>query len=118
MTNFWEAIEQLGGTAMEVVPVELERRLYYDENGDVVTYTMEDLPGNYIIVSQEIFDQVRTDIKIKDGEIIRITRSNSWKLQPSDNKSTPIHPSDVSIVVNSKYSKPAYWEVVTTHEAE
>tara|TARA_R110000868_G_scaffold194083_1_gene439400 strand:+ start:100 stop:453 length:354 start_codon:yes stop_codon:yes gene_type:complete len=117
MTNFWDAINLLGDS-INYVAVVPERRLYYDENGDVITYTMEDLPGNYIVVDRLFFDQVRTDIKVINGNIIKITRTGSWKLQPSIEKSTPICPTDVSIVVNDTYSNPAYWNTVTTHQAE
>jgi|TARA_R110000796_G_scaffold30617_3_gene81687 hypothetical protein len=119
MTNFWQALENLGGTAMESAVIqELERRLYYDKNGDVITYTTEDLDGEYIVVDQSTYQQARTDLKIKDEKIIRITRGSSWKIKPNKIKSIPIHPKDVSIVVNSKYENPSYWQVVTTHEAE
>lgn len=48
-----------------------EFRLYYDERGNVVTYTCEKLEGNYIVIDSLTFAEARPDVKIVDGKLIR-----------------------------------------------
>jgi hypothetical protein len=49
----------------------VEFRLYYDDNGDVICYTSEKLPGNFIMIDVQTHAEARTDIKVFDGKIIR-----------------------------------------------
>lgn len=115
MTNFWDAL------ALVEQPVEqrLEYRLYYNEDGTVRCYSMEDLDGDFIVVDQHTYNQFRTDLLVRDGKIIRITHNSSWKLVPSNEQETyGCHPSNVSIVVEKDYSTPQYWSVKTTYEAD
>lgn len=48
-----------------------EFRLYYDEQGKVLYYTCEDLPGNYIVIDRQTYAECRVDIKIIDGKIVK-----------------------------------------------
>jgi len=111
MTNFWEALELI---EVHKESEKKERRLYYDENGDPICYTYDDLPELYIVVDADTFAQVRMDIKIVDGEIKQGSSKNLTKLVPSDKETTPIHPQDVSIIVDNEYKTPRYWRVKTT----
>ena len=74
MTNFWQAVEAHDWAIPEL---KLEFRLYYDDNGRVIYYSMEDLPGNYIVVDRHVFEQHRFDIRIKDGKIIKQNQNNA-----------------------------------------
>lgn len=51
-------------------PAELEFRLYYDAEGNPITYASEELPGDYLVVDKETYAQGRYDIRIIDGEIV------------------------------------------------
>lgn len=113
MENFWKALELVE----EQPEVAVEYRLYYNEDGTVKAYSMENLPGNYIVVDRLTFDQCRNDLLVKDGQIKRITNSASWKLVPGDQEKYACHPKDVSIVVKSDYPDPKYWRVKTTNDA-
>ncbi len=44
-------------------------RLYHDEQGRVITYTTENLPGNYITITREQFAEARPDVLVVDGRI-------------------------------------------------
>jgi hypothetical protein len=45
-------------------------RLYYDENGRVICYTCEVLPGdNYIEIDRQTYAEGRPDLRIVNGEI-------------------------------------------------
>lgn len=113
MTNFWEALSLLE----ERPEQQLEYRLYYNEDGTVRCYSMEQLDGNYINVDVDTFNQCRTDLLVRNGEIIRPRHDAAWKLVPSKQESYGCHPNNVSIVVDSNYSNPQHWSVKTTHEA-
>lgn len=56
--------------ATQVKPKELEFRLYYDEHGKVVTYTSENLPGNFITITKQQYAEARSDVIVKDGKIV------------------------------------------------
>lgn len=115
MTNFWKALEQVQVSE----PVKIEYRLYYNEDGTVNCYSMEELDGEFIVIDQETYNQFRTDLLVRDGKIIRITNNSSWKLIPTDQQeSYGCHPTNVSIVVDKNYKDPQHWSVKTTHEAD
>lgn len=48
-----------------------EFRLYYDEEGNVLTYTTEKLPGNFIVIDKMTFAEARPDVKVFEGLLIR-----------------------------------------------
>lgn len=114
MTNFWEAVAQFEHTET----TQLSYRLYYNSDGSVRCYSMEELDGDYIVIDEDTYNQFRTDIIVKNGEIIRLTNNASWKLCPSSTETYGCHPSNVSIVVEKDYPRTQYWSVKTTHDAD
>lgn len=87
-------------------------RLYHDERGTPLFYSMEDVPGTYIEIDQPTFAQNRFDVRVRDGKLVTVTWRTSSKLVPSDT-GTPCHPKDVTIVVDQaephiKWSKRTY----------
>jgi hypothetical protein len=75
-------------------------RLYYQDNGQPLYYSMEDLPGKYIEIDLDTYQQYRSDVRVVDGKLTVIpTTGIIKKLQPS-NRGTPCDPRDVCIVVN------------------
>lgn len=115
MDTFWQAVADHNWERPEV---KLEFRLYYKKDGSVLYYSMEDLPGDYIVVDRFTFDQARFDVRVKDGMIIKQNHPASWKLVPSTQASYACHADDVAIVVPEKFENKKYWEVKTTHEAD
>ena len=116
MDSFWQAVTEHNWEQPEV---KIEFRLYYDKHGNVICYSMEDLPGNYIAIDRVTFEQTRFDIKVKDGKIIKVSNPASWKLFPASTETMHrCHPDDVCIVVSKDYETPHYWEVKTTHDAD
>jgi hypothetical protein len=51
------------------LPVPFEFRLYYREDGSIITYSCEELEGNYVVIDAETFAIGRQDIKVIDGKI-------------------------------------------------
>ena len=74
-------------------------RLYHDDQGQVLFYTMEDLPGSYIVVDASTYAQARYDVKVVSGQLQELPKSPSViKLVPSD-QGTCCHPRDVCLLV-------------------
>jgi hypothetical protein len=74
--------------------------MYYDELGDPLFYSMEELPGNYIEVSAEIFSLGATNCRVVNGQLVALkTATDLHKLIPSK-VGTACHPQDVCIVVD------------------
>jgi hypothetical protein len=51
-------------------PPELVFKLYYDDTGKVITYTTEDLPGDFIVITPAQYAESRSDVQVKNGQII------------------------------------------------
>lgn len=113
MDAFWQAATQHDWTVPEN---RAEFRIYYDESGTITCYSMEDLPGTYIVVDRHTFEQVRMDLKVRDGKLIKITQQSSWRLTPADHGEYACHVDDVSIVVPTTYAAKKFWKVIVTNE--
>lgn len=113
MDAFWQAVAQHDWTQPEL---RAEFRIYYDDDGNITYYSMEDLPGNYIVVDRHTFEQVRMDLKVRDGQLIRVTQQSSWRLMPTTHAPYACHSEDVSIVVEPDSVNKMFWKVVTTNE--
>ena len=73
-------------------------RLYYNDAGLPVCYSMEDLPGNYIDVDSETFALSPQNVQVVDGKLKYFTRRTSQKIVPSTT-GTLCHPQNVAVVV-------------------
>jgi len=48
----------------------VEYRAYYDVSGKVLSYTCEDLPGNYIIITREQYAEAKPNVIVANGKIM------------------------------------------------
>lgn len=78
-TNFFEGLE----LHVPVKPQEIFFRLYYDDAGELICYSMEDLPEKYIEISAEQFAQSDRHIYIKDAKIHKKRLVSIGKLVPT-----------------------------------
>lgn len=84
----------------------VEFRLYYDDNGDYICYTCEDLEGNYIVVDSQTYAEGRPDVKVINGELIKPSnRVNIVKLVIGD-EGTTCSEEDITIIVDDRYVGP------------
>ena len=104
--NFWQVWNSF--TWPEPKPVTY--RCYYFDDGTVHFYTMEDLPGNYIEVDQQIYVQAPMPAQVVNGQL-KIIRPKTLvqKLAP-DTRGTLCHQQDVSVIVSNNGT---YWNYQT-----
>jgi hypothetical protein len=82
-------------------PTQIFYRLYYNDNGSPIIYTMEDLPGNYIEVDQSTYVLTPFNVKVVDSKLVYIKPVVTVKkLQPNID-GTACNPRDVCIVVDT-----------------
>jgi len=89
--EFWDALAPLPPGGLPVY------RLYYDDQGYPLFYSMEEIPGNYIDIDLETWHSANI-ARVVDGKIIRNTGVAVPKLIPKD-IGTACHPNDITIVV-------------------
>lgn len=76
-------------------------RLYHDDKGRPIVYSMEDLPGNYIEVDPFVFGQHRYDLRVVEGRIEWHKTDHCMpKLRPHASRGTACHPEDVCVIVD------------------
>ena len=81
-------------------PKPVSWRLYYDDQGLPVCYSMEERPGNYIEIDAELFALAPDNVRVVNGTIMYITQRSTQKLVPG-NTGTQCHPRDVAVVVDN-----------------
>lgn len=94
--EFWAAL------APPPAPPEPVYRLYYDELGDPLFYSMENLPGNYIDMDQDSYFNTPSNIKVINGKLVILKTSVACKLKPGET-GIACDPQDVCVVVSEAH---------------
>ena len=86
-------------------------RLYHDEQGNPLFYSMADVPGLYVEIDRDTYVKNSMRVKVVNQQVIEVTWKTVDKLVPGDN-GTPCDTRDVAVVVNYspniKWSKQTY----------
>lgn len=94
-------------------PKEISYRLYYNEQGYPICWTMEDLPGNYIEIDIETYRSGSPHVRVINGRVHQLASAKTTsKLVPGDIGQS-CDPRDVCVVVdasqeNTKWSLKTY----------
>jgi len=92
--NFWKAWAEPVS-----VPAPIFFRLYYNQHGQPVSYSMEDLPGNYIEIDAETYTRNSWHVQVINGKLVHIVpKKSTSKLKPGST-GTACAPDNVSVVV-------------------
>jgi hypothetical protein len=91
--EFWAAL----APALEPEPISY--RLYYDEQGRPLFYSMEKVPGNYVEIDRETYHNPPTHVRVVDGKLKISSAYVAEKLVPG-NTGTPCAVTDVCVVVD------------------
>ena len=79
----------------------LNYRLYYNDAGAPVLYTMEDLDGVYIEVDAETYARAPFNVRVVNGELQYIKpKIIVQKLRPNDSVGVACDPRDVCVIVS------------------
>lgn len=94
--NFWTAWHDWTPEP----PAPVFYRLYYNDDGTPICYSMQDLPGKYIELDLEQYRLSPPNVRVVDGRLKVINPATAvTKLHPNITGTT-CHPGDVCIVVD------------------
>jgi hypothetical protein len=102
--EFWNTLHSMPE------PLPVFYRLYYNDAGEPVCYSMEDQPGNYIDIDAETFGLAPANVRVVNRMLKYITMRTSEKIVPSTS-GTLCHPQSVAVVVEQNgtpWSKQTY----------
>jgi len=85
------------------LPVPFEFRLYYREDGSIITYSCEELEGNYVVIDAETFASGRIDVRVVNGEIEIITPIFSIDKLVEATEGTACAVEDINIPVSNDH---------------
>jgi len=105
-----EQLQQLFQAAPE--PAQPFYRLYHDDQGHPLFYSMADESGTYIEIDQETFARSASNVRVRNGKLVEVTWSTTAKLVPG-NSGSPCHPDNVAVIVaedqpHTRWSKKTY----------
>jgi len=99
--NFWEVMESFQWPD----PQPIFYRLYHDQDGRPIIYTMEDLPGAYIEVDQETYTRASHHVRVCEGKLVVLQpKIHVSQLVQDRNSGTPCHLQDVCVVVDPTHA--------------
>ena len=103
--EFWSILH----AAPEPKPVLF--RLYYNDDGNPICYSMDELPHAYVELEPEVFHQNNMNVRVVDGRpVFKRPATLVQKLQPAE-YGTACDPRDVCVVVSADHPNQR-WTIV------
>ena len=87
-------------------------RLYYNDDGSPICYSMEDLPHNYIELTAEQYHWSPPNVRVVNGQMVVVKPANIVKKLVPDSEGTPCDPKDVCIIV-AEHQPHTKWSIKT-----
>ena len=82
-------------------PRQIEYRVYYNEQGQIITYTTEDIPGDYLVITADQYQQARHDAMVVERELVYThVRRHVTKLTRNLSEGTRCSKYDISVLVD------------------
>ena len=105
-----EQLQQLFQAAPE--PQQPFFRLYHDDQGNPLFYSMADESGTYIELTPEQYHRNNSNVRVRDGKLVEVSWQTTFKLVPG-NSGSPCHPDNVAVIVakdqpHTRWSKKTY----------
>lgn len=94
--DFWKILQE-----EPPAPKELFYRLYYDEDGFPICYSMEELPHAFIEVDKDAFGVSDLQVRVVEGKIqaLKSEAGKRLKLRPAK-QGICCDPRDICVIVN------------------
>ena len=106
--EFRDAVKNMPG------PHKVFYRLYHDDAGHLLFYSMQDEPGDWVEIDQDLYSRSPHRVRVIAGQVHELEWRQSVKLRPGQ-IGTPCHPEDVTIVYDHPDAR--YW-AITAHEQD
>jgi len=88
-------------------------RLYYNEDGSPRAYSVQQLPGDWIEISQADYARMSHLVRVRDGKLVHLSSTPHRRLRPTPG-GTPCHPQDITVIVH-QHQEHIAWSM-QTHE--
>lgn len=99
--NFWDVMQSFQWPEPEPISF----RLYHDDNGKPLIYTMEHLPGAYIEVDADTYTRASHNVRVRDGRLILLEPAiRVSRLVKDPDNGMACDPRDVCVVVDALQS--------------
>ena len=106
-----------------IFDIDPEYRLYYDDRGDPITYTVgyytegdAGPEGNYIVIDKFEFLCKRHDIKVIEGKIVSLSSLAAIPRLVKKSGGIKCAKEDVSIIVDDQYTEYNEWGIIYYNE--
>jgi len=90
-------------------------RLYYNNDGTPICYTMEDLPGEYIEIDQETYAIASYNVRVVNNQLIKINPKKIVQKIIPTNQGISCDPRDVCVIIGEEHPH-IKWSI-SKHEA-
>lgn len=107
-----EELQEILKNVKVVAPKPLEFRAYYDSEGKITTYTTEDLPGDYIVITKDQYNLARHDARVVDGQLLFThIKLHCMKMTRNNNEGSRTSKYDISILADDDDPEYTYYTI-------